>query len=397
MTEINDVHVDLQLEDVEDYNADFPNTKGFPEDVDNDNLHTTGDGPKYRRARIAGLIRTNKWFLLLLSIVLVVMVVIIGAASGGGMKSSSSSSVDGNSQGNGDDKSDNALAPVGDPPIYVDPTTIHSSVADALTLKLVATYTRNGIDPVNLQVAASANGLTAQRKAFYWLATDDVLEEEDHGEFIQRYALACFYYATNMVAHKYYTAPDPWLSAGKWLSKAHSCEWKGVICNGQQHAIGIKLESNNLSGGLPNELGFLGTKLIELDFSHNKLHLEGDGFNVFETFTVLETLLMDDNYLVTHTNGLPWQFKTLKNLEKIRVSYNLFAGELESEHTVLGHMGKLTHLEIESNFLTGNMPDAVKDMNSLVYIYLRRNEMKFNLDFLKSASLSNLCKFCIVL
>jgi hypothetical protein len=387
-----DVH-DLQLEDVEDYNADYPNSKGFPEDGDNnDNLHSsTGDGPKYRRNRIVALIRANKWFLILLSILLVVMIVIIGAASGGGGKKSSSSSSPQNDKHDAD--SDTALAPVGQAPITVDPTKIDPVVADALMEKLLAAYERNGIDPVVLQVGASSTATTAQRKAFYWMATDGVLQGEDHGEFIQRYALACFYYATNAVAHKYDTSPDPWTDANLWLSNSHSCEWKGIICNQQQHAQGIKMERNNLSGGLPNELAFLAEKLIEIDLSNNNLHLEGDGFDVYETFEILETVLMDDNYMVSHTNGLPWQFKSMSNLKKMRVSYNLFAGELESEHKVLGHMGKLTHLEIESNFLTGNIPNAIKnDMSNLVYIYLRRNEMKFNLDFLKSESLSNLCK-----
>ena len=101
---------------------------------------------------------------------------------------------------------------------------------------------------------------------------------------------------------------------------------------------------------------------------------------------------MDDNFLVSD-DGLPWQFKKLGKLQKMRLSYNLLAGELESNQPVLDYLTQLTHLEIESNFLTGTIPQAIASMTNLVYLYMRRNDLSFNLDFLKQGKLTDLCKY----
>jgi len=99
----------------------------------------------------------------------------------------------------------------------------------------------------------------------------------------------------------------------------------------------------------------------------------------------LKSLLMDDNFLF-HDHGLPPQFKQLKNLEKLRLSYNVFEGELETAGggPVLAGMTKMTHLEMESNYFNGTFPaDSLAEMPNLTYLYMRRNDMKFNLDFIK--------------
>jgi len=74
----------------------------------------------------------------------------------------------------------------------------------------------------------------------------------------------------------------------------------------------------------------------------------------------------------------------------LRLSYNVFEGELDSEAPVLGSMTKLTHLELESNYFNGTMPSAIKNMNQLTYLYMRRNNMAFNLDFMKDGQFDNM-------
>jgi hypothetical protein len=74
--------------------------------------------------------------------------------------------------------------------------------------------------------------------------------------FVQRYIMAYFYYAT--------TANGPWLTcnpvvgnesefcylklsgeneiaATRWLSPVHECQFAGVICNDKNHIVGLKL------------------------------------------------------------------------------------------------------------------------------------------------------------
>ena len=370
---------DLQLEDVEDYTADYP-PAGFPQSEEN--LHTSAvadSPPKYRTAKVVGILRSNKWLAGLMVIVVCIAISIVAIASGGPKEPKGGSSAGASSSGS-----------THQPPITVDPKSLDPRVTNALMNTLLSLYDRHGLDPSVLDDADS-DATSAQKKAFFWLATDENLDNMDHTAKAQRFALACFYYATNAVSTPYTNKPQPWVSAHLWLSKSHVCEWRGIVCNEQQHVQAVDLERNNLSGSIPHEMTILASTLIELDLTSNLIYMEDDMFDAFESLDNLEILLMDDNYL-GGDSGLPKQFQNMKKLQKLRLSYNLFAGELERDHKVLSNLGKLTHLEIESNFLTGTMPDVIGDMENLVYLYMRRNEMSYNLDFLKSGNLKNLCK-----
>jgi hypothetical protein len=368
---------DLQLEDVEDYAADYP-PAGFPQAEEN--IHTSASAakaPNYRLSTIKSMIHGNKWLVGLLFIIVVVLITIIAIVSGGSSPAPISSSNGG---------ADTDTGPSHQAPIAIDPTTLDPEVTSALMATLVSLYDRHG-----LNTSVFDDDYSPQKKAFYWMATDDNLDNLDHTQKSQRFALATFYYATNAVPTPYTERPQPWVSAHLWLSKAHVCEWKGILCNTQLHVQAIDLERNNLCGSIPLEITILAGHLVELDLTSNLIYMEGQLFDAFKTLEFMETLLMDDNFLAGEA-GLPYQFQNLKNLEKLRLSYNLFAGELESDHKVIANMGKLTHLEIESNFLTGAMPDVIGEMENLVYLYMRRNEMTYNLDFLKAGSLTSLCK-----
>jgi hypothetical protein len=372
---------DLQLEDVEDYVADYPSSGNYAQQ--GPNLHSVGDSSAsskgYRRNKAMALVRANKWFLAVVGTVLLVMVVIIGMVSGASKATSEYS--------NAEAESVNGVADQA--PIIVDPDSLDPSITGPLLTALLETYDRHGLDT---SVLDDASGNTPQRQAFFWLATHENLDSLEHTEKVQRFALATLYYATNKVPHMYATNPDPWTNAHLWLSLAHACEWKGIICNSEQHVEAIDMERNNLSGALPQELALMYEHLSTLDMTSNLIYMDGDAFNIFEPLINLETILMDDNFLVTD-DGLPWQFRKLTKLSKLRLSYNLMAGELESTHVVLGNLKHLTHLEVESNFLTGTIPEAIAQMSNLLYLYLRRNEMSFNLDFLKEGKLTNLCTY----
>ena len=380
-----DVNVnDLQLEDVEDYATDYPQSYGEKDAENNINIHNVDahaasvQKPSYRKNKIVQIIRDNKWVFGLLFLMIIILIVIISIAAGSTKQQSQQVAQPNNSDGK-----------THQPPITIDPTTLDPKITEPLLDSLYSIYDRHGLDKSNLGPAA---GDTPQNKAFYWLATDENLQKLDHTERSQRYALAVFYYATNAVATSYTDSPKPWVSAHLWLSKSHECEWKGIECNDSGHIVAIGLERNNLTGALPVEIGILGDKLHTLDLTSNLIHMEGDDFEAFADLTKLQTLLMDDNYLV-YRKGLPFQFQKMVELEKLRLSYNLFSGVLEGDHEVLPQLTKLTHLEIESNFLSGTMPAIIGEMSNLVYMYVRRNELSFNLDFLKTGKLTSLCKY----
>ena len=369
---------DLQLEDVEDYSADYPPVGGEANmaPMATADEMTGNKSPKYRRSAIQAMVRNNKWSIGVLAVVVIVLIGVMAAAVGKDEASSAS--------GIG--------AEPGVPPKTVDVSGINQDVLANFKTTLEGVFDRHSLDKTLLQEDA---GLTPQRHAMLWMATDKNVNSMDHTEQMQRYTLAALHYATNQVSHDYAKDPLPWLKADNWMTNAHSCDWMGIECNEDKVIVSIDLERNRLSGKLPADLAIIGSHLETLDLTSNLLANHGKGeFGMFETFTSLKTLLLDDNYFKQTAYALPEAFGAMKNLQKMRLSYNLFAGKLETGNKpVLANMLKLTHLEIESNFLTGSIPSAITQLSSLVYLYLRRNDMSMTLDFLKTAQMPDLCKF----
>ncbi|KAL3921736.1 MAG: hypothetical protein SGILL_002588, partial [Bacillariaceae sp.] len=373
----NDQMNDLQLEDVEDYSADYP-PAGFPNAEENmapmaasDDTLKGHSSPKYRRAAAIALVRNNKWSFALLGVIVIVLIGVLAAAVG---------------KDEAQPASAEDTAP-GVPPTLIDAGTLDQDNLAVFKSSIESVYDRHNLDKSVLQEDA---GNTPQRQAMLWMSTDKNVNSIEHTEKLQRFVLGTLWYATNMVPNDYAATPKAWFAADRWMTTAHSCDWMGIICNEDKVIVSIDLERNRLSGGLPMELVIIGQFLESIDMTSNTISISGGGFNVFRNLPALKTLLMDDNYLY-HDAGLPQQFRHLTNLEKMRLSYNLFEGTLESgANPVLGAMTKLTHLEIESNFLTGTMPAAVGNMDQLTYLYMRRNNMSFNLDFLKTGQLVNL-------
>lgn len=225
-----------------------------------------------------------------------------------------------------------------------------------------------------------------QYKAFDWLSENANLEHYDDYRKLQRFALACFYYATYQVATTQTPSPDPWVYDEYWITEKHECDWTGIHCTASKRIHSISLERNNLTGKLPVELALLAESLRGLDLSTNSLAMNLDDMDMFRHLPGLEKLLLDDNFLVSN-NGLPTSLSLLTDLRKIRLSNNLLDGPLDNG--VLQNLQKLTHLEIENNFLTGQLP-FLGEMQELRHIYLRRNELDAHLNFLKTSSSRNI-------
>lgn len=360
--------LDLQLEDVEDYTSEYPTVE--------DDIRTTfaTDEQKQRRGVLTSLVLANKKLVLIAGSAFVILIAIIAHASSGSEEV----------------MVDDSHVPL----ILVDPSTLDPAVTEPLMANLLDQFVRHGIDKSSLDPSAGDD--TPQRRAFFW-AAHDYSADRDHTSQMARYALAVFYYSTNGIPSKYEENPFTWFSADKWLTKEHACEWQGIECNQNLHVTTIEMERNNLSGKLPVELLILKQKLATIDLSSNLMHMKEDDYDAFKELKNLETLLMDDNFL-EGASGLPTQMAQLTNLKKLRLSYNLFEGQLEADENspVIGAMSKLTHLELESCFLSGTMPEYIGTMDKLVYLYMRRNDMTFNLDFLKTGEMSNICKYILI-
>lgn len=379
--------IDLQLEDVEDYSADYPQSYGdYPNAEANMAPGANVDdsvkrSPKYHRGALIALLKNNKWAFAIFAVFMIALIGLLAVSVG-----NTSAQRPMNAKTLDDDGFD---FDVGVPPPKVNVKDVNQDVLALFKKTLENTFDRNALDKTILEVEGSP-----QRNAMIWMCEDKNVNEIEHTELLQRYVLATLFYSTNMVPSVHVQDPKAWKVADNWMTNAHSCDWMGVQCNEDKVITAIYLEKNRLSGKIPLDFKLIANRIETLDFTDNIIHMRDADFNAFRPFKNLKTLLMDDNYLY-NDDGLPPQFSALTNLRKLRLSYNVFEGEMD-KHEVLGSMTKLTHLEIESNYFNGTMPSAIANLEELTYLYMRRNSMRFNLDFIKYGEYrQNICEFSL--
>jgi hypothetical protein len=221
-----------------------------------------------------------------------------------------------------------------------------------------------------------------QSTALEWVAGQAKFEASDRSRNVQRYVLAVLYYSTYNVQHEHWNqakghVPTGWTSATNWVSHTEDeCDWEGVTCEGEA-VVGILLREHKMSGTLPLELAFLSTSLKTIDLSSNFIYVNGDAPTTPLThLTNVDTLLLEDNYVVA-TNGLPNGLGAMTSLVKVSLSYNLLQKQLVG--STFDKLTKLTHLEIESNFLSGGLPKELLHLPNLVYLYIRSNLLDLHL------------------
>jgi hypothetical protein len=168
-----------------------------------------------------------------------------------------------------------------------------------------------------------------QYKAFTWLTENASLDDYEDSKKIQRFALACLYYATYQVTNVYIENPEPWFQDESWMTDTDECEWIGIHCNSDKRVHSIVLEQNKLSGILPMELALLKHSIKGLDLTSNNLFMGGDDLDVFGHLTMLEKLELDGNYLLTG-DGLPASLALCTALRKLLLSSNLMEGQFDN-------------------------------------------------------------------
>jgi len=182
---------------------------------------------------------------------------------------------------------------------------------------------------------------------------------------LERFALACFYYSTYRQSNPYTPQPSDWSSEHQWMLHYDVCVWQGVYCHVEEngHVWEIRLGSNRLSGGLPMELVLI-QELKVIWLPNNFLHVSSHDARLFGLLPRLEVLDLNDNY-VEYVDRLP------SNVSHVALSYNLM------EDFAIYDWPALTHLEVESNFLT--KLDGVNELPSIEYLYVRRNQLELQL------------------
>ena len=143
------------------------------------------------------------------------------------------------------------------------------------------------------------------------------------------------------------TDGDNWSDNTNWLSDARLGEWYGVTTNAYGNVKELYLESNQLSGKIPAELGSL-AKLELLNLYHNQLN--GEIPVELGNLAELKHLNIDNNQL----NGeIPVELGNLSRLESLYLADNQLTGQVPSE---LSNLSRLESFSFDGNQLTGQIP-----------------------------------------
>ena len=196
------------------------------------------------------------------------------------------------------------------------------------------------------------------------------------GPAADRGALVALYNATD--------GPN-WEKSNNWLSDEPVSEWYGTTVDSTGRVTGLELDSNNLSGMLPAELGNL-SKLTNLNLRSNPLsgqippelgnlsnlrtlrlygtRLSGEIPRELANLTNLETLMLYSNDL---SGTIPAWLDELTNLRRLDLDYNNFTGDIPPE---LGNLTELEVLWLAGNRLTGPIPPEMGKLGKLKWLML---------------------------
>ena len=167
-------------------------------------------------------------------------------------------------------------------------------------------------------------------------------------------ALVAFYHATG---------GSGWTNERDWL-KGPLGSWYGVTLNEKGRVTELRLDHNNLTGILPEELGSLAA-LKELDLEDNKI-----SGSLPESLGKLISLTNIDLNRNRFKGAIPASFANLTRLRYLDLSVNRLVGVIPD---ALGNLTLLESFKLRHNDLTGPIPAWLGSLNQL-----RRIELHFN-------------------
>eukprot|EP00563_Minutocellus_polymorphus_P004870 CAMPEP_0181043878 /NCGR_PEP_ID=MMETSP1070-20121207/12951_1 /TAXON_ID=265543 /ORGANISM="Minutocellus polymorphus, Strain NH13" /LENGTH=647 /DNA_ID=CAMNT_0023122253 /DNA_START=44 /DNA_END=1987 /DNA_ORIENTATION=+ len=208
-----------------------------------------------------------------------------------------------------------------------------------------------------------------QHKALKWISKEDTRRvpipsnPEDLGttkarKFVQRYALATFYYATE---------GDSWFYPFSFLSDKDECEWYEIHTEGEEvyfwgaHCEGgsdegavsqIWLPNNDMAGTIPQELEqFTNLRVFALEYN---LNITGTLPDAFHSMSDLSVIVLSNNLI---EGKIPSSFKKLSNLEFLAADDNQMEGNLNH----IKELDTLKYVYLEDNFFTESLSDSTFD------------------------------------
>lgn len=206
---------------------------------------------------------------------------------------------------------------------------------------------------VTSQLSLVTSG-SAQHAATCWLIFDDPKKiKASNSQFLQRYALAVFWFATDGKGH--------WQVKTDWMSGKDECSWYGITCRrsltGTNRIREIDLGFNDCHGLIPREMALL-TELEDVDLHGNEIQ----GVIPYAVCAAWKKV----KYLRLHMNGLfgqlPSDMSQMSSLQEISLFGNYFHGSIPKE---LEKLSKLERLDLYANNFSGNIPSNLGKLKKL--------------------------------
>lgn len=224
-----------------------------------------------------------------------------------------------------------------------------------------------------------------QSKAAKWVEQTAQLGVHTPQRLLQRYALACIYYATNGVENAYTQEifgqgiTRKWIDETGWMSSANECEWYRITCDVNGWVTKIELYSNRLTGSFPPEVALLDESLETIDLYQNFLNNQGDSGNSFlGELKNLKELFIGLTYF--EYDGIPSYIGSLTKLEEFDCSYTLYHGPLRGE--TFRFLSNLEYLHIGGNSYNTTIPSQLASLPKLEYFYAEYADIRGDLNFM---------------
>jgi len=244
-------------------------------------------------------------------------------------------------------------------------------------------------DPTSPQFMAAA-----------WISDYDLIQylvpiagsnRDDISQFIERYVMAVFFYATG--------GPKDWVERHKFMSEEHLCAWfsSKKLDDGEVVAIGVSCDidlrideilipKNKLVGSLPTEMGHL-EKMHFLDLKDNEL--DGSIPDELERWTNMEFFDVRRNGMggtIPHWIGENW-----KPLKELGLAQNFFSGTIPPS---MSGLHELRTLSLSDNEIQDSL-SKLYGLTQLEYLYLDDNMFTGNVDSFTMRDFDDLVQFDI--
>ena len=156
-----------------------------------------------------------------------------------------------------------------------------------------------------------------------------------------------------------------WKNNAGWNKTKTPCDWQGITCY-DGHVTRLELSHNQVSGSIPNSMGYTLSQLTSLKLGHNQL--SGKIPSSLGHLTQLTTLELNNNQL---SGKIPVPIGYLSQLQQLVLSHNQLSGFIPRS---LGKLSQLQQLVLSENQLSGFIPTSLKNLKLKSSINLSGNQ-----------------------